>query len=92
MSLEKHGERRYYYRGRRVNGRFVKEYVAAGAEAEALAVRAQEERARRKELKEIERMLEDLEGISNLLFEAWMFAAGYHRPKRGPWRKRRDLA
>ena len=37
MSLEKRGNRTYYYRGRRVGGRFRKEYVGGGAEAEAIA-------------------------------------------------------
>jgi hypothetical protein len=91
MSLEKRGNRSYYYRGKRVNGRFVKEYVARGEEAEALARRDAEERARRKRLEEIERNLDQLDEVCNELVEAWMYACGYHRPKRGPWRKRRDL-
>ena len=89
MSLEQHGKRSYYYRGKRVNGRFIKEYVAAGTEAEAVAKRDEAERAQRAELKRIGVILDALRIVIDVLIEDQMIAAGYHRHDRGPWRKKR---
>jgi hypothetical protein len=92
MGLEKRGNRKLYYRVRRENGRLVKTYVGSGEKAEAAARAAEDERQRRKAIQRVERKLDQLDAICNLVFEAWMYAAGYHRPKRGPWRKRRGTA
>jgi hypothetical protein len=89
VSLEQHGKRKYYYRGKRVNGRFVKEYVASGHEAETAAKRDKDERAQRAELKRISVILDALRIVIDVLIEDQMIAAGYHRHDRGPWRKKR---
>jgi len=89
MSLEQHGKRKFYYRGKRVNGRFVKEYVASGAEAEAAAKRDQAERAQRVELNRIGVILDALRIVIDVMIEDQMIAAGYHRHDRGRWRKKR---
>jgi hypothetical protein len=92
---------RYYTRSRRVGGRVVREYIGTGRVAEAIAyleARDREERDRaRAESSRMKRELED----TNRLVQAYydqveeqvrevLTAAGYHRPKRGKWRKRRD--
>ena len=89
MSLEYRGNRRYYYRGRRINGRFTKQYVGSGAEAEAEASRAAAERNLRAELNQLEVMFAVIDICIEVLMEATMTAAGYHRHDRGPWRKKR---
>jgi hypothetical protein len=92
MGLEIRGNKKYFYRSRRVDGRVAREYVGSGSRAEEEARLESEERARRKRLKEIERKLDLLDEVCNELVEAWMYACGYHKPNRGPWRKRREPA
>lgn len=104
MSLEQRGNRKCYYRVRRVNGRLVKEYVGSGKKAEEAAKRDADARhqaaevaakrradlrALRKRLQELNDIIAPLNELADLYFEAAMYAAGYHKPKRGPWRKRR---
>ena len=89
MSWEKRGKRRYYYRVRRENGRFVKEYVGCGPQAEEIARRDAADRAKRQKRDALEAAIVELEERTKLYIEATMYAAGYHKPKRGPWRKRR---
>ena len=89
MSLEHRGKAKSYYRVRRKNGRFVKEYVASGEAAEEAAKRDAEERARREEIARINAMLTVLDEVCEMAIEVTMIAAGYHRHDRGPWRKKR---
>jgi hypothetical protein len=91
---------RYYIRSRKVNGRVVREYVGTGRVAElaaqldalereqrlldALAVR--DEKA---DLAALEGDMKALSETTDLLARAALLAAGFHRHKRGEWRKRR---
>jgi predicted phage gp36 major capsid-like protein len=91
----------YYTRSRKVNGRVRREYVGSGPGALAISQmdegRRMEHKAerglRQMERREIEavddlveQVFQDVEAITRATLEA----AGYHRPKRGPWRKRRE--
>src|SRR5947207_3921718 len=85
--------RPYYTRTRRENGRVIREYVGVGQEGRQAA---EEDEARRRQV-EAERdaaraLAEDVQKLAefaDLLARAALLAAGYHRPNRGPWRKRR---
>jgi hypothetical protein len=100
MSLEKRGNGEYFYLVRRVGGRVVKQYVGGGA-AGALAAhldairqemrRTDRERAKidRERLAALAAPVDALDAYANKLVAAVLHAAGYHRPKRAPWRKRR---
>jgi hypothetical protein len=92
---------RYYTRSRKVNGRVVREYVGTGEAAELVsrmdaiqrasreAARA-DRRARRAELAALDADLKALSETTDLVASAALLAAGFHRHKRGEWRKRRD--
>lgn len=92
---------RYYTRSRKVGGRMVREYVGRGLVGELAAredaarrqARVQETEARRRQRAD-DRALRDLvvtlEAQTTILVVATLTAAGYHRPKRGVWRKRRE--
>jgi hypothetical protein len=100
MAWETRGNRRYFYRSERVGGRVVKHYEGsemmaevvgllqvekkASREAERAKVRAEQE-----ELSQLEAVLAPLDEIARVAVEEAMQAAGFHRTKRGPWRKRR---
>ena len=90
MALEIRGGKKYVYRSRRINGRVVKEYLGSGAEAEEAARRDAATRAQVAELKRIGVILDALHIVIQVLIEDHMLAAGYHKPNRGPWRKRRQ--
>ena len=90
MALEIRGGKKYFYRSRRINSHIVKEYVGSGAEAEEAArdkVRFKEQCA---DLKRIGVILDALDIVIQVLIEDHMTAAGYHKPNRGPWRRRRQ--
>ena len=101
MAWEARGQRRYFYRSQRAaDGRVVKVYLGnSPAAREAAAEIAAAREARRlaaAALGKIDAELQALDDPSSefmagvqLLAEAALFAAGYHRPKR-IWRKRRD--
>src|SRR5262249_44786905 len=91
---------RYYSRSRKVNGRVVREYVGGGrlgqlaAQLDALDRQKQdieraEQAAARAELDALDGPLNELNELAELLAHAALVAAGYHRHKRGEWRKRR---
>ncbi|HVK16391.1 MAG TPA: hypothetical protein VM533_05535 [Fimbriiglobus sp.] len=86
----------YYTRSRRENGRVVREYVGGGLagqlaaqlDADERAVRLAEQvadRAEREEVSTLDAPLAELD----LLAEAALLSAGYHRHNRGDWRRRR---
>jgi len=90
----------YYTRSRKVHGRVVREYIGTGplaelaAEADARERRRREEEAEawreeRERMEALEAPIEELCEAAELLSEAALYAAGYHRHKRGEWRKRR---
>src|SRR5262245_38379704 len=93
MSWEPRPGGRYYTRTRRVAGRVVREYLGTGAGAvEAAAA----DEARRRQLqadvaarRALDAAIRELDQLVDLFVRAAMLAAGYHRPNRGPWRKRR---
>jgi hypothetical protein len=102
MAWEKRGRHGpYYTQSRRVDGRVVREYVGRGPLAESIA-QADEaerearrlERGREREQLEQDRELDQLfsaysAGVDELL-RGVLEAAGYHRHKRGEWRRRRE--
>ena len=90
----------YYSRSRRENGRVKREYLGKGEvgaiaahldllDREARAAERETDRARRAEMEALDRPIEALDELADLLTEAALVAAGYHRHKRGEWRKRR---
>jgi hypothetical protein len=94
------GRGRYYTRGRKVNGRIIRDYVGTGLVAELAAQQDAEERAQR--LTERERLqheaarwasatapLMQLSQVLDGLTAAALITAGYHQHHRGAWRKRR---
>jgi hypothetical protein len=97
MGWEQRGRHRYFYVVRRLNGRVRKEYMGRGpaavAAAEQVAVR-KADRAAEQERRESELVLADqvaaIGAEANTLLEAALLAAGFHRPQRKPWRKRRS--
>ena len=91
---------RYYTRSRRVEGRVVREYVGAGRTAELAAQKDAQARAERRaqaeawhaeraDLDRTEQELQELCDISDALARAALMLAGYHRHKRGEWRRKR---
>src|SRR6516164_5044466 len=94
-------ERGYYYRVRKVNGRVVREYIGAGRVAELAAqvdalerdkrqLEAQELRQKKAELAALDDDIKALSNTTEVLAQAALLVAGYHRHKHGEWRKRRD--
>jgi hypothetical protein len=92
---------RYYTRLRKVNGCVVREYVGTGrvaeltAELDALArekrrLDALDLRDRRAELAALDADVKALTETTELLARAALLAAGFHRHRRGEWRKRRE--
>src|SRR4051812_46581487 len=99
MGWERRGERRYYTRSRKVNGRVIREYVGGGLTG-LLAEREDEERRQRRAEAKAQLHLEHvtlaaamaphqaLSRITDGVLAAALVAAGYHRHDR-TWRKRR---
>ena len=91
---------RYYYRSRRAGGKVVSEYMGRGERAELFAQMGAEDRAERIDAREEERYYRDEEarrdrGLDDLVAgvqqgaSSYLDTLGYHRPKRGVWRKQR---
>ncbi len=100
MSWEVRDGRRYYYRAVRRKDRVVKEYIGIGPAADLSArldasARREREltsawlRAERPRHDPAERSTRDFDMVLDLLLSASMYAAGFHRQRSGPWRKRR---
>jgi hypothetical protein len=101
MAWETRGGSRYYTRTRRLpGGRFVREYIGVGllgelAEAEDLEARRIREEARRAWREEVDELRRRDAAVAafceetDLLLQAALLAAGYHRHARGAWRRRR---
>jgi hypothetical protein len=100
MGFERRGGGSYYYRKVRRDGRVVSEYVGSGPLAWVKAWRVAFERVRRDARRaswEVRRarmdadeaeavaLFDEVEAVAREVLEA----AGYHRHKRGEWRKRR---
>jgi hypothetical protein len=100
MAWETRGNQRYYYRSKRVGDRVVKQYVGPGRTGSVIAAlheirqaqKAVEREALQADMDEVallEAAFNPLDEFATAVAETALFAAGYHRPKRGPWRKRR---
>ncbi|WP_145268750.1 hypothetical protein [Tautonia plasticadhaerens] len=94
--------RRYYYRSRREAGRVVTEYFGQGERGARFALLDMEDREERQiereeELEEREaaerqeRELSEWFDRVEAVAHAALIAAGFHRHKRGEWRRRRDV-
>jgi vacuolar-type H+-ATPase catalytic subunit A/Vma1 len=97
MATEARKGRSYYYRSRRIDGRVVREYVAAGAAAELAAKRDREDRELRRQQQsqqlcklvtfdKISEQVNTLIENSNIILTASLLAAGFHQ-HRSEWRK-----
>lgn len=91
---------RYYTRSTKVDGRVVREYVGSGRVAELAAQldaiareKREQERAEWKALREqvatFDAPLDELHQLVEMVAHAALRVAGFHRHKRGEWRKRR---
>jgi hypothetical protein len=91
----------YYTRSRKEGGRIIRQYVGGGTLGHLAALTDTLERLRREEeatawKEEQERMevlaapVEELCEHAEVLTRATLLAAGFHRHKRGDWRKRRE--
>ncbi len=98
MGFERRGERVYYYRARRIDGRVVKEYVGAGADAEQAAHNDEQVRAQRllrqQRIARVEASLAQLTQQFDLFWTAsvqqekvFLLANNFYR-RRGEWRPR----
>ena len=103
MAWEQRGSGRYYYESYRnpETGKVCKRYVGTGPAAEAAARRAaarKAERAARRRADEERRhadaalssQVDSVVAEADALMEAALLAAGYCRPQRKRWRKRKS--
>ena len=97
----RNGRGRYYTRSRRVNGRVVRQYIGAGIAGELAAQEDAERRAERekrrsawmsqkRELEAIEGLVDQHRKVLMALTGATLLHAGFHRHRRGEWRRRID--
>lgn len=99
--LEKRGDRTYYYRYERVDGRARRVYAGAGAVAEAAADRDLRRRQARLAERDRQRQaaaavaeplaaLDRLDRLLRLVAGAALTRAGFHQHARGAWRRKRQ--
>jgi hypothetical protein len=99
MGWEARGNRLYYFRYRKVDGRVTRQYLGAGAVAELAAAADALRRADRRAAAEARRAEEanwkaalapllELSRVADLVARAALLAGGYHRHAR-TWRKKR---
>ena len=90
---------RYYTRTRRVDGRFVREYVGGGIAGELAATldamerehRAESQRQRKAEseaLRALDGMLAGLHDTCDVVTKGTLASAGYYQHDHGEWRRR----
>ena len=100
MAWETRGDKRYFYRTAKVDGRVVRTYVGTGPVAELAAKLEALDRRRRQEAAEAlqadrartrpaEAAAAALDALVDDLVAAALLAAGYHRRNYSPWRRRR---
>ena len=98
----RNGRGRYYTRSRKVNGRVVREYLGTSPHAELMAAidagrrevrqaKAAAERLERENWGAMDAEVKTLCALAEALAARSLEAAGYHRHKRGEWRRRRGL-
>ena len=105
VAWEIRGSRRYYYRSVREGGRVRRVYVGNGPAAEAAARAAEVTRAIQRSARqrsntagheEQDRLdaartpLGRLDALADILATLALIDAGYHRPNRGIWRRRKS--
>lgn len=101
MGWERRGNRSYYYRATKANGRVVKQYVGAGPLAGLVAAQDDEARAERATAAEsqrvernrfagIDRTVTGIDETIEALLRTCLVVSGYHQHRRGEWRRRRD--
>jgi hypothetical protein len=101
MAWESHGRRAYYYRSFRRAGKAVKVYCGTGVTGRVAAAVDARRRAEREagraallneqaRLAEVEVLTRQFQGHCELLAEAALLAAGFHRPGRHQWRRRHE--
>ncbi|QJW94611.1 hypothetical protein [Frigoriglobus tundricola] len=102
FETRKVGGTKYLYLSERdpATGKVRKRYVGTGPKADAAAAALEARRKRRaderlavervrSELGAVDALMAELDAGATLVMEAALYAAGYHRPNYGPWRKRR---
>lgn len=96
MAWEQRGQKRYYYRKKRANGRVISEYCGSDVTGQITELEAQRRQAERKAQREekeafrrLERQIDDVCQDIGLIRNALLVANGYHRHK-GQWRKKRN--
>lgn len=100
MAWETRGNRTYYYRARKINGRVVKEYLGTGASAHAAAAEDEDRRqarqiasAKRKGAYKMEDptayLTDSFLDLSDNLINGLFVASGFYRHHGGEWRRRR---
>ncbi len=100
MSWQSRGNKMYFYKSLRLNGRVRCWYFGSGPAAELAATEDQIHRLERQEARErlqaaqarqqaVDAALDRLCEVTALLARAALLAAGYHQHARGEWRKRR---
>ena len=89
MALENRGKSVAFYKKTRQNGRVTSTYVAYGQEAIALEAERQAIIKERQALDSIAQAVADYFKAVETVYVENMEQAGYHRPNRGPWRKKR---
>ena len=100
MAWSRRGNRLYYYRNMRENGKVETEYVGTGPLAELIAEMDAERRAEREVKFETWRRERDaMDAVDaqvanwwdagTMLLKAQLYAGGYYQHDRGEWRKRR---
>ena len=99
MAWEKRaGGRKYFYLCKRLpDGRVHKQYFGKGPRAEVESMRLEfkvrereQEKIRRSKFESLDSLADECMTAFVQLFEAHLFAAGYHNPKSRGWRKRRS--
>jgi hypothetical protein len=89
------GGRRRYTRSIKQNNRTYRIYIGYGPDAELAAAEDQARQARRRELRQEDTRLSELDAAVDSVCQAIdqlvhvsLYRAGYYRQARGPWRKR----
>ncbi len=92
---------RYYTRSRRVNGKTIREYIGTGEMAEIVArldavdqknrcFQAEADRKLQNYLDNEDRTVGELCATVEAIVSGLLVVSGYHRHKRGEWRRKRE--
>jgi hypothetical protein len=98
--VTRQGNRRYYYRSKKIAGRIIHTYCGTGHRAELAAAEDTERRTQRQALQEARRAdracwqaaltpFREFDDLVDQLSRASLLADGYHQHARGNWRRRR---